>query len=49
MFTDGNANEAQTLRLSDEDFDTVDRRMHVFLHPFNIVKLKIFSKEKEII
>ena len=49
LLSGGNAHDAQTLHLSDEDFELVDRRMHDYLRPFDIVKIKVFSKQKAII
>ena len=49
LLTGSDAPDARTLRLSDEDFQLVDRRMHDYLRPFDIVKIKVFSKQKEII
>lgn len=49
LLTGGNAQDARTLHLREDDFETVDRRMNDYLRPFNIVKIKVFSKQKEII
>ena len=49
LLAGGNAQDAGTLHLREDDFETLDRRMHDYLRPFNIVKIKVFSKQKEII
>lgn len=49
LLTGGNMFDARTLHLSVEDFELVDRRMHDYLRPFNILKIKVFSAQKEII
>jgi len=47
--TGGDPLGATSLTLAQEDFDYVDQRMHSYLHPFHIVKIKVFNKEHEII
>ena len=49
LFTGGKMHDAQTLHLSAENFELVDRRMHDYLRPFNILKIKVLNEQKEII
>lgn len=49
LLTGGNAYTASSLHVDAEDFDRIDRRMHDYLQPFNIVKIKAFDPEMSII
>ncbi len=49
LFTDGDTQHARTLSPSNEDFAVIERRMRDYLKPFNIVKIKVYNKDKEII
>ena len=49
LLTGGQAHTASSLRVDANDFDRVDVRMHDYLQPFNIVKIKVFDPRMSII
>lgn len=49
LLVGGNAEGVDSLRVAPENFDRIDKRMHEYLQPFNIVKIKVFSKQMEIV
>lgn len=49
LLVGGNAEGVDSLRVAPENFDLIDKRMHEYLQPFNIVKIKVFSKQREIV
>lgn len=49
FLTGGHGDNADTLSILSEDFERIDKRMHDYLQPFNIVKIKVFNKQMEIV
>ena len=49
LLTGETANGVSTLRVLPGDFSRIDKRMRDYLQPFNIVKIKAFSKQMEVI
>lgn len=49
LLTGGAPQTAETLSIAPETFELIDKRMHDYLRPFNIVKIKTFNTQREII
>ncbi|GAB4358498.1 MAG: diguanylate cyclase [Gammaproteobacteria bacterium] len=49
VLTAGNPGGASSLEIAPQDFGVIDRRMRSYLQPFNILKIKVFNREREII
>lgn len=49
MFLGSDSEKEITLNVAPEDFLRLDERMKTYLHPLNIVKIKVFSTDRKII
>ncbi len=49
MFFSSDSEKDITLDVAPEDFPKLDKHMKNYLHPLNIVKIKVFSKDRKIV
>ena len=49
LLTAGDPEGADSLAVSEDDFERLDNRMRRYLAPFNIIKIKVFARDTEIV